>query len=462
MDTRARRHAVVRALGGEVPDPGMRLPGWTVEGDSVHLPYELEGLGRLTETVRFPGRDLEGAAARPQTAGALQLLYLCAATSYAKAVLPSRIELPPVPPAAVTMLRALLTDGLAEFAVHNGLFPLPVPELGFEAAPELPDQAPAEGVVVPIGGGKDSAVTASLAVRAGWDAVGFAVNPRPSMRRTAAAVGLPLLTAERRLDPTLLAWNAAGAFNGHVPITAIVASIACVAATLDGRGDVLLSNESSADEPTRVVDGREVNHQYSKSSAFELLHTAAARALTGGATRALSILRPLPELVVAGLFASLGAPLDAVNSCNLAYTLTGATREWCGRCPKCLFVQLMLAPFTDPADFRAATGFDALAREDAVDDLGALRDPERKPFECVGTVAEVQLAFDLLASDPRWSSHAAVAAHGTAATRPTPRERFTAMLRSVDTSTLPPRYAAPLTDALEQLRSLDTLGGIAT
>ena len=69
----------------------------------------------------------------------------------------------------------------------------------------------------------------------------------------------------------------AGAINGHVPITAIVASICAVAAAALGRGAVLLSNERSADEPTRRLADRDVNHQYSKSSAFERLHVAAAR-----------------------------------------------------------------------------------------------------------------------------------------------------------------------------------------
>src|SRR5699024_6557583 len=87
-------------------------------------------------------------------------------------------------------------------------------------------------------------------------------------------------------------------------------------------------------------------------------------------------------------------------------------REWCGECPKCLFVQLMLAPFMTPGAFTKATGFDALAREDLVERFVDLTDPVRKPFECVGTVEEVQLAFDLLADHPDWATHAAVVACG--------------------------------------------------
>lgn len=441
--------AAYRRLGGTAHDPAFRCLGWDVDGDTVSLRYGIDGLGELTESVRFPDRDLATAARTPATAGALDVLHLAAATSYYKSVIPRRVVTGAVPAALARMLGALLTEGLAEFGATNDFDLTDYPQLDVEVvADATPVQSP-DAVLVPVGGGKDSAVSAMLAVREGWDAATFAVNPRPSMERTAAAVGLDLVRAERRLDPRLLAWNGAGALNGHVPITAIVASIACVAATLDGRGDVLLSNEASADEPTRVVDGRAINHQYSKSSAFEVLHREALRAATGGATRAVSLLRPLPELLVAAVFTSLGAPLAAVNSCNRAYSLTQERIEWCGECPKCLFVELMLAPFTTPEAFRDATGFDALNRADLVPHVSDLRDPERKPYECVGTIEEVQLAFDLLAGHHAWRDHPAVLANGLPGT--SAPQRLTELVASVDTAGLPSRYAAAVERALAEL-----------
>ncbi len=469
MDPAAAHRTAYGRLGGSADDPSLRCDGWQVDGDTVRLRYTIDGLASLTETIRFPEVDL-GAQLGPATRGALDVLHLAACTSYYKAVIPRRVEVPTSDPAALAMVRALLDDGLGEFAAVNGLdltgwteVVSVTPADGAPAQPTGPgtdrrtaghEAAGEPGprrVVVPIGGGKDSAVTAMLAVREGLDAIGFAVNPRPSMERTAEATGLELTTAHRRLDPQLLAWNDAGALNGHVPITAIVASIACVAATLTGRGDVLLSNEGSADAPTRTIDGRPVNHQYSKSSAFEALHRAALSSATGGATRAVSVLRPLPELVVAAAFVQLGAPLAAVNSCNRAYSLTRDRIEWCGECPKCTFVQLMLAPFLSPGAFTDATGFDALARPDLVERFADLTDPTRKPFECVGTVEEVQLALDLLADDPAWRDHAAVAALGhrdrDAAAR------FQAMVTAVDPSGLPLLYADALGRLLAELAS---------
>ena len=448
---RAAQRTVLARLGGRVENPSLTLLDLEISGDTVALPYRIDGLATLTETVRFPGHDLEAAATTPATAGALRLLHLAASTSYYKTVLPRRVVTGPLPPAAVRLLEALLTHGLAEFAADHDLDLTGWPEILAEPDVDRGPIARPPGVLVPIGGGKDSAVTALLVQRAGLDAVGFAVNPRPSMQRTAAATGLPLLTAERRLDPQLLALNEAGALNGHVPITAIITAIAQVAATLTGRGDVLLSNEASADEPTRIVDGRAVNHQYSKSSAFEALQLTASAALTGGATRALSLLRALPELAVAAAFCHLDAPLAAVNSCNRAYSLTRERREWCGSCPKCLFVQVMLASFTTPEAFRAGTGFDALAEVALVDRVTDLTDPERKPYECVGTVAEVALALDRLAEDPAWADHAAVRALGHADRQAGTRTRQ--LLDAIDPGGLPAPYAGIIAQLVDELRA---------
>lgn len=467
---RAAHEAASRRLGASLTDARFVVRGWDVDGDTVHVHHEVVGLAPLTESVRFPGHDL---AARLHDAhgtalrGLFDLLAVVSMTSVYKTTLAPRIELGAASPALVRVADALVREGLKEFAVDNGLPPgglatwpqivaTATPDAVGHGAPTPPDAVPDDAtatadatidgvvggavdgatdsattnttgdvvarddpdprrrVLVPVGGGKDSAVTAWLAIAAGMDVATVAVNPRDSMYRTAAAAERELIEVERRLDPALFAHNDAGSLNGHVPITAIVATITAIAAFLDGRGRVWLSNEASADEPTRTIDGVPVNHQYSKSSAFESLLLDALDDATDGRVQVSSVLRPLPELLVAACFAALQIPLTAVNSCNRAYALRAARREWCGRCPKCLFVQVMLAPFLAPEDFRDGTGFDALADPELLDDLRDLTDPERKPFECVGTVDEVQLAFDLLADDPRWRDHVAVRALGRA------------------------------------------------
>jgi hypothetical protein len=141
----------------------------------------------------------------PAVAGALDVLALAAAVSYLKATLPRHIEVAgrPVGPAGVTMLRALLTDGLAELALRAGLGPL---DDAFTVTGAEPDRPPAPearrppGSLVTVGGGKDSALTLALAARHDQDPLAVAVNPRAPMERTAAWAGVGLVRIERRLD----------------------------------------------------------------------------------------------------------------------------------------------------------------------------------------------------------------------------------------------------------------------
>jgi len=108
-DVAARQRDVLALLGGEVADPTFRLHGWDADGDTVALRYSIDGLGAFVETVRFPGHDVAGAAARdPATHGALTLLSVAAATSYYKAAIPRRVTVGAVGDATAAMLAALL------------------------------------------------------------------------------------------------------------------------------------------------------------------------------------------------------------------------------------------------------------------------------------------------------------------------------------------------------------------
>jgi hypothetical protein len=97
-----------------------------------------------------------------------------------------------------------------------------------------------------------------------------AVNPRPAMQRTAEVAGLPLASVKRTISPKLLELNAAGALNGHVPITAIVSLIVAAAGYVYGYDTILMALERSADEATSFVGEVAVNHQWSKSTECEL------------------------------------------------------------------------------------------------------------------------------------------------------------------------------------------------
>jgi UDP-N-acetyl-alpha-D-muramoyl-L-alanyl-L-glutamate epimerase len=345
--------------------------------------------------------------------GLLALLHWTAGVSYFKTALPEAIscEAGTPPPATAAFLEALYSDGLGEFAYRNDLAALPRPRFPVDRAAA---GAPARGgegrVLVPVGGGKDSAVALEVVRRAGVELELFSVGNAPPIARTAAAAGLPHLVAIRRLDPQLAALNDAGALNGHVPITAIVSCVALLAAELNGFDAVAMANERSASSGNVVWRGVEINHQFSKSLRAESLQRAAL-AETGSPVQLFSILRPASELAIARAFARLERYHDAFTSCNAIFRSAPAPRtsSWCCDCPKCRFVFLVLAPFSEPAHLQAVFGRDLLDDPGQYEGFALLTATGgHKPFECVGEEDESLAAIRMLAGDERWRSHAVV------------------------------------------------------
>lgn len=257
----------------------------------------------------------------------------------------------------------------------------------------VPARSISQGVLVPIGGGKDSVVTLDLLRRAGLPVYGYIINPRGATVNTAVAAGLDegrVMSVRRTLDPNMLELNRRGYLNGHTPFSALVAFSSLIAARLLNLSYVALSNESSANEST--VAGSTVNHQYSKSFEFEQdFHDYVRRYLPGNAYY-FSLLRPLSEFQIAKYFAGLKQYHPIFRSCNAG----SKTDSWCGHCPKCLFVYLILSPFLSREAVRDIFGRDMLEDETLKGTLDQLTGVvEEKPFECVGSRDEVNTAIVL-------------------------------------------------------------------
>ena len=83
------------------------------------------------------------------------------------------------------------------------------------------------------------------------------------------------------------------------------------------------------------------------------------------------------------------------RSCNVG-SKNGENR-WCGKCPKCLFVYIMLAPFLEEKELIDIFGnnlLEDIELKKYYRELTGL-DPV-KPFECVGTRDEVNEAISLI------------------------------------------------------------------
>ena len=149
-----------------------------------------------------------------------------------------------------------------------------------------------------------------------------------------------------------------------------------------------------------MADGHAVNHQWSKGEEFERGFGELVRAtLWAPASPCSPTSGPRSELWVAQRFARLTGYHRAFRSCNRAFHQDPAQRldHWCGRCDKCCFVDLVLAPFMDRADLDAVFGGRRAPREPRQRGSASAPcsgwAPTAKPFECVGDVDECRAAL---------------------------------------------------------------------
>jgi hypothetical protein len=148
-----------------------------------------------------------------------------------------------------------------------------------------------------------------------------------------------------------------------------------------------------------------VNHPWSKSLECEnLLRRAIDECFESGPSY-YSALRDRSELWVASRFAGHPEYLDEFMSCNRAFLQDPEQRAttWCGACDKCLFTDLVLAPFVPQAALSAVfSGHEPIADECRRGDLEVLvgLTVRPKPFECVGDANECATALVATAARP--------------------------------------------------------------
>ncbi|WP_404402686.1 hypothetical protein [Pelagibacterium halotolerans] len=376
-------------------------------GEAV-FSYRLDDL-HFAERLEFPHAGLDtGASATPAFTQLLALTAAVLGVSYYKLKAPFEIDISALalPPSAKDFLLDVYENGLGEFFARNALSRYGKLDFIGEVVthdlvrPNLPDRA-----LVLVGGGKDSLVSVDLLERAGADMTLFAVNPKGPIATSAERAGHDLIAVRRTLDPEMIRLgNAPGYYNGHVPSTAINSMIASLAAILYGYNAIVLSNERSASEGNVVFDGREANHQYSKSLAFEGRIKTMLASVTGGALDYYSLLRPYSEARIAQLFARTTRFDDVFSSCNRNFRLSGHDGPlWCGACPKCHFVFLIFAPQMNRTRLETIFGQNVL---DNPDNIPAYREltglSGHKPWECVGEILEAAACLWAIAVHPDW------------------------------------------------------------
>ena len=364
----------------------------------LDLHYAYDELLNFTETYKF---DFDFAAYDQKVLDlALENLYLLAGVSYYKAFLAPQIIVADggVTQQSASFLSKTYQRGLGEFLYVNNLDPNLKITFPAAKAASSPVKNAGSGLLIGVGGGKDSLVTIE-ALRNQPKVATWSVGHRAQLAPLVAKIGLPHLWVERTWDSQLLTLNASGALNGHIPISAILAAVGTVVAVLAGYQDVVVSNEHSANEATLIYKDVAINHQYSKSLEFETDYQTLLASQFDGSLRYYSFLRPLSELKIAELFAksSFDRYADVFSSCNRAYTL-GSTMGWCGRCPKCAFVYLILANYIDEANLNKLYSGRNLLLDPALETTyrNLLGIEGEKPLECIGEIQESRLAMSRL------------------------------------------------------------------
>ena len=229
---------------------------------TLSLHYRFDEALRFEEHIVFPAGQRELAGTETVALDRIfRMLLLACGVSYYKAFAPDRIrcEAFPVDSATAAFFADFYVKGLAEFAWRNGIELARrlhiVADTG-EAPAALHVELPRR-TCVPVGGGKDSIVTIECLKQAGEPLVLFSLGNAAPIEATIRQADLPFIRVTRTLDRRLLELNAAGALNGHVPITGILSMIVLACAIICGFDAIAMSNEHSASAPT-VGD---VNHQ---------------------------------------------------------------------------------------------------------------------------------------------------------------------------------------------------------
>ena len=250
-----------------------------------------------------------------------------------------------------------------------------------------------DGIIIPVGGGKDSNVTLDLLKDYKNKSLAFRIGSNKVSTECAKVAGFnydEIIEVKRTIDKNLINLNEKGFLNGHTPFSAMVAFLTYLCSYLLGKKYVALSNEASANESN--VEGENINHQYSKTIEFENDFREYAEKYLKVGVEYFSMLRPISELQIAMLFSKLESFHEIFKSCNV-----GSKSEpwkWCCKCPKCLFVYTILSPFLYKEKLVNIFGEDLYEKEDLLKTFIELCGfGETKPFECVGTYSEIRYAI---------------------------------------------------------------------
>ena len=224
-------------------------------------------------------------------------------------------------------------------------------------------------------------------------------KPSPLVDKIINEMEIKSFRVKRRLDQKIFD-KSVGYYSGHIPISGIYGFLGIMSAIFYNYSYFVVANEFSSNFGNVRYKGLTVNHQWSKSSEFENLFRNYVKNFISPDLLYFSIIRPFYEIRVAEMFVDLKKYLFDFSSCNNNFKIDPSQKEtsqdklWCGHCPKCIFVFLILSPFLSKEKLISVFGKNLFAEPEILVTLNdILGFGKAKPFDCVGTYEEAIAAF---------------------------------------------------------------------
>lgn len=338
----------------------------------------------------------------PQTLEhALFLAFIILGTSYYKSQpTPEIILEQPLDSSQAQFFNQIYQEGLSQFAFENHLSRSELAHFATSNSapkPTLSDPLPTNPTrLVLLSGGKDSLLTAEILYRNHLPFKSIYIsNNTADLPDIVSSYGTPLVI-RRHIDKAALRQFAG--LNGHVPVTLINESLALIQAVLSDATEIYLGLGREGEEPHAFIDDLPVNHQWSKTPTTQKALKAYINSYVSQNIQIKSLLETKTELEIAGDFVRLCWDKfgDQFSSCNVANYKQGNQNhslKWCSECPKCANSFLLFAPYLplDEQPFGRDLFLDANLTDTFKGLLGI--DGFMKPFECVGTIAELRTAY---------------------------------------------------------------------
>ena len=288
---------------------------------------------------------------------------------------------------------------LWEFLYKNKLDPTHLFQFKNETKKEFKkiDFSNSEKYLLPIWWGKDSLVSAEI-LKEKWlefDLITF-WKDYPIHQKTSESVGKNRILITRKMDDKLFEMNKNWYYNGHVPISGIIAFVLELVSYIYDYKYIIMSNEKSANYGNTQRKWLDINHQYSKSLEFEKDLNKYVELYISSQVKYFSILRWMYEVKIAKLFSQYKQYFDTFSSCNSNFRINQDWKNprWCNNCPKCVFVYSILRPYISHKETIEIFGeelFEKIELKQLFKEL--LWIDGIKPFECVWTNEEMILSL---------------------------------------------------------------------